>query len=753
MKKKKQKNVLNNDDNEVYGVIEVPSSPNEQNFKLIVGLSLSAKSLYDSHGSLYLIESQEAALARVKKGQNIKYRLNFPSFLPSKVTKIVFNGKEICSGPSEEGSFQNPITSVELQHSFGRPKISLGTENKFELPTFGPEIAVERNDLTEDDDFCGEPTISGNPLVVNGSPIVRGEFPWLVALYWKNAKSLEYKCSGTLISDKIVLTSAHCLFVSQKVISEEKIVLFAGRNDIDDWSEGGFISPKVKQFIIHADYNSTTADADIAILLLQEKLEFTQFIRPACLWKNTLKSNDQSGFVAGWGRDSSGKITSTPNKVEMPIVSEVTCLRSHETFRFLTSSRTFCAGKRDGSGPCNGDSGGGFLMKINKKWYLRGIVSTSLYDEDTNSCDSSGSIQLINSKEATFGEIKQGQEIKYRLNFPTFLPTVVTKILFNDKEICSGPPVKGSFDNPVTSMDLQHSFVIPSEIKTTSSGEFTINRNTEEHKKPTFNASENSDDDCGVPVKAVTPLIYNGSPTNRGEFPWLVVIYVKKARALEFQCGGTLISKRLILTAAHCIHQDDNILSKSEIVLHVGRFDIDDWAEGDYAIPKIKDIICHPDYKQYVQTSYDADIALITLFREITFTPFVRSICLWNSKQHFSSNTGTIVGWGRDESGEPTSTPNKLEMPIVSDKTCLSSDLTYKYLTSNRTFCAGKRDGSGPCNGDSGGGFMSNEGGKWYLRGIVSTSLYDEETKSCDVRNYAVFTDVEKFLPWIQNYL
>lgn len=234
-------------------------------------------------------------------------------------------------------------------------------------------------------------------------------------------------------------------------------------------------------------------------------------------------------------------------------------------------------------------------------------------------------------------------------------------------------------------------------------------------------------------------------------------MYVKKSRNLEFLCGGTLISEQIILTAAHCIHQNNNyILTKDTIVLNIGRFDIDDWNNKDYMTPTIKKIVVHPDYKRFKDWSFDADIALITLEQTIDFTTsFIRPACLWNGSTKLSkivSTTGIVVGWGNDESGVPTSKPNKVEMPIVSKGTCLASQLSYKDITSDRTFCAGKRDGSGPCSGDSGGGLTININGRWYLRGIVSISLFDKATNSCDVGNYTVFTDVAKFLPWVISY-
>jgi len=51
--------------------------------------------------------------------------------------------------------------------------------------------------------------------------------------------------------------------------------------------------------------------------------------------------------------------------------------------------------------------------------------------------------------------------------------------------------------------------------------------------------------------------------------------------------------------------------------------------------------------------------------------------------------------------------------------------------------------------GDSGGGFFVRHNGIFYLKGIVSSSLIDRSTFSCDITAYALFTNVLKFIEWI----
>ena len=40
--------------------------------------------------------------------------------------------------------------------------------------------------------------------------------------------------------------------------------------------------------------------------------------------------------------------------------------------------------------------------------------------------------------------------------------------------------------------------------------------------------------------------------------------------------------------------------------------------------------------------------------------------------------------------------------------------------------------------------------GRYHLRGIVSFSMLDEDMKSCDLKEYIIYVDIAKYLPWIR---
>lgn len=87
----------------------------------------------------------------------------------------------------------------------------------------------------------------------------------------------------------------------------------------------------------------------------------------------------------------------------------------------------------------------------------------------------------------------------------------------------------------------------------------------------------------------------------------------------------------------------------------------------------------------------------------------------------------------------------------LSIQNCRSSRLEFSQLTSDKTLCAGTKKGTGPCNGDSGGGLYLRQGNRWSLRGIVSNSLKDPYTNSCNLKEYVVYTDTAKYLDWIKD--
>ena len=173
------------------------------------------------------------------------------------------------------------------------------------------------------------------------------------------------------------------------------------------------------------------------------------------------------------------------------------------------------------------------------------------------------------------------------------------------------------------------------------------------------------------------------------------------------------------------------------------------WEEGR-STACVNTIHVHPDWNVEVD-SWDADIAILELVNEVQFNKFIRPICIADRKSEVAkAQSGTVVGFGKTESGIISDIANKLEIPIYDYLNCTKHSEQHRTLVSARTFCGGSADEHGVCSGDSGGGVYAPHNRRFYLRGLVSASLYDIFL-NCDVYEKAIFTDVTKFYDWVKD--
>jgi secreted trypsin-like serine protease len=175
-----------------------------------------------------------------------------------------------------------------------------------------------------------------------------------------------------------------------KALSTKSLFVTLGTHNIEKTFEVGRQSIEVEKFFIHPDWKLQrfSYDADISVIKLKHSVQFTDYVQPICLWKGEVKPNVQNGVIVGYGFTSneSPKVSATPRELEIPIVSNERCFLEQHQLANISSTRTFCAGPADGRGPCIGDGGGGFYIKYQGKFYLRGIISATLRDE-YNRCD------------------------------------------------------------------------------------------------------------------------------------------------------------------------------------------------------------------------------------------------------------------------------------------------------------------------------------------------------------------------------
>lgn len=263
---------------------------------------------------------------------------------------------------------------------------------------------------------------------------------------------------------------------------------------------------------------------------------------------------------------------------------------------------------------------------------------------------------------------------------------------------------------------------------------------------------------CGSVVLRPTPLISFAQDTTPGEWPWHAAIYRTKGIQLTYICGGTVISVNHILTAAHCVTKarSKTSVDPQGLLVYLGKYSLKTFG-SETQDRDVETIRIHPEFNS--STFYN-DIAILKLSRSVEITDYVRPVCLWEGDtnlEYLINKEGTVIGWGFDEKRALSEKLMQAKMPIVSTIECIYSNRDFfSRFTFDKNFCAGFRNGTSVCNGDSGGSMVfpkrgtSGQNTIWQIRGLVSVGVALQTEGVCDTSQYVIFTDVAKHLSWIR---
>ncbi|KAL3270851.1 hypothetical protein HHI36_021369 [Cryptolaemus montrouzieri] len=273
-----------------------------------------------------------------------------------------------------------------------------------------------------------------------------------------------------------------------------------------------------------------------------------------------------------------------------------------------------------------------------------------------------------------------------------------------------------------------------------------------------------NDVECGKPAAVALPFIVGGRETEHVKWPWHAALYHGSDHSADpgYQCGGSLITKQHILTVAHCLTKRDEFgnirkINPELLLVVLGQIYLGEYGSTSQQ-KSIVNTIIHGGYNK----EFSNDIGIAKMVEPIIVTPHVRPVCLCDkSDETFEGRIGTVVGWGRwSESPKKKTSTNLREtkMLVRNVYECLDDKRIRQILTASM-FCAGYRNGSAVCQGDSGGGMVFPKKDKsgsseiWEIGGLASVGFPSANFVGCGAQEYAIFTNVAKHLNWIRSSL
>ncbi|KZC11080.1 Proclotting enzyme [Dufourea novaeangliae] len=190
----------------------------------------------------------------------------------------------------------------------------------------------------------------------------------MAALLRKN--EVQY-CGGVLVTDRHVLTAAHCVYR----FGHRDIKVRLGAYDFAAPEANRALDFAVTDIRVHRDFDQTTYENDVAILRMHRPTVFNEYIWPVCLPPIDQTFENKNAIVTGWGtRYYGGPVSTVLMKVGLPIWPREKCVQS---FDQRIPETVVCAGAYEGGrDACQGDSGGPLLHRLgNGRWVTVGIVS------------------------------------------------------------------------------------------------------------------------------------------------------------------------------------------------------------------------------------------------------------------------------------------------------------------------------------------------------------------------------------------
>ncbi|XP_069701657.1 chymotrypsin-2-like [Periplaneta americana] len=237
--------------------------------------------------------------------------------------------------------------------------------------------------------------------------------------------------------------------------------------------------------------------------------------------------------------------------------------------------------------------------------------------------------------------------------------------------------------------------------------------------------------EVGSPLK---PRIIGGRNATQNEFPFVVAVLNRGG----LLCTGTIMSRRFILTAGHCVVNK----TRDDITVKAGFYI---WKDPNAVFRKVQYMRVHPQYRIHYRRAFD--IALLKMTNPLDYNPATQPISLPLLHDTLPDETKVkFAGWGTIQLGINPIRPQILQALDGATISIEDCKVSWPKLANNTICFSSGTSTATPfkdaCKGDSGGPLVVNN---------VQWGIHAQGSMFCKGELPIRFIGVSRFTTWIRN--